>query len=172
MKLHTSVKEINTAIESIARRGKILDHDIHRAGVSCLKHAAEHGDTTLLDKLVLAMPQGSRKHAFMEWALAYGNVRALDRGNDADKAAIEQGRIFAKDKAKQYDEAGAIANAWYNFKPEPDLLTTFDVQKAVAQLIKRATNATKEGATLEGVDEALKSLEALKQLLSTQTETL
>lgn len=172
MKLHTSVKEINTAIESIARRGKILDHDIHRAGVSCIKHAAEHGDTTLLDKLVLAMPQGSRKHAFMEWALAYGNVRALDRGNDADKAAIEQGRIFAKDKSKEYDEAGAIANAWYNFKPEPDLLTAFDVHKAVAQLVKRVSKATKDGTALENIDDALKALESLKQSLSTQTETL
>ena len=172
MKLLTDVKSINAAIASIERRGKILDHDIHVAGVSCLKHAAEHGDTTLLDKLVNAMPKGSRKSAFCEWALAFGNVRMLDRSNEADKDAIAKDRLFAKDKSKEYNEVEAIAKKWYDFKPEPDLLTTFDVQKAVAQLVKRATNATKEGATLEGVDEALKSLEALKQLLSTQTETL
>ena len=172
MKLLSNVTEINKAIASISKRGKQLDNDIHVAGVSCLKHCDAHGDSTLLDKLVQAMPKGSRKAAFCEWALAYGNVRMLDRENKADKSAIEQGRLFAKDKSKTYDEAGAIANKWYDFKPEPDLLTTFDASAMVTSMMKRLAKAQKQGAEVTGQDDALKQLRALMQQLETQTEVL
>lgn len=172
MKLLLNVAEINKAIESINRRGKQLDTDIHVAGVSVLKHVAEHGDTTLLDKLVGAMPKGSRKSAFCEWALAYGNVRMLDRANDADKLAIEQGRLFAKDKSKDFNEVEAIANKWYDFKPEADLLTTFDAAAMVASMMKRLAKAQKQGVEVTGQGEALKQLRALAQQLETQTEEL
>ena len=172
MKLITDNAALAKTIKSIATRGQKLDHDIHVAGVSCLHHIAEHSNTTMLNDLVNALPKGARKHAFVEWALAYGNVRVLDRSNEADQDKIAKGQVFALDRSKQYDEAGAIANAWYNFKPEPDLLTAFDVHKAVAQLVKRVSKATKDGTALENIDDALKALESLKQSLTTQTETL
>lgn len=172
MKLYTTVSEMQKAIESIERRGKLLDQDIQRAGVSVLAHAAEHGDTTLLDKLVHAMPKGARKSAFCEWALAFGNVRMLDRTNELDKLRIEQGHLFAKDKTKEFRLDEAIANNWWDFKPEPDLLTTFDAAKLVAALVKKASKAVKDGATIEGQEAALASLKALEQLLATTQETL
>lgn len=170
MKLLVTVAEINKAIESIANRGKKLDQDIHIAGVSVLKHVAEHGDTTLLDKLVHSMPKGSRKAAFCEWALAFGNVRMLDRTDSADKAAIEQGRLFAKDKTKEYNEVEAIAKAWYDFKPEPDLLTTFDAAQAVKSLLKKYKTAMDNGAEIKGGDEALQAMKSFMQTLNTMDE--
>lgn len=167
MKLITETSLINKAIESIAKRGQKLDHDIHVAGVSVLQHVDVHGDTTLLDKLVNAMPKGSRKGAFCEWAVAFGNVRMLDRSNDADKLAIEQGRLFAKDKSKAFDLDGAIGTAWHEFKPEPDLLTTFDAAKMVAALVKRYGKAVKDGAEITGQEAALSSLKALMQSMET-----
>lgn len=170
MKLLLNVQEINKAIESIANRGKKLDHDIHVAGVSVLKHVAEHGDTTLLDKLVNAMPKGARKGAFCEWALAFGNVRMLDRSNEADKLAIEQGRLFAKDKTKEYNEVEAMAKAWYDFKPEPDLLTTFDAAQAVKSLLKKYKTALDNGAEIKGGDVAMQQLKSFMQTLTTMDE--
>lgn len=172
MKLYTTVAEINKAIASIQKRGQKLDLDIQITGVSVLKHVAEHGDTTILDRLVGAMPKGARKSAFCEWAVAFGNVRLLDRGNEADKSAIEQGRLFAKDKSKEFKEELAIENKWYDFKPEKDLLTTFDINKLTQQLIKRLSKAKKDGAEVVGQAEALKSLRALTQALAVDTETL
>lgn len=172
MKLILDNAALAKAIKSIAVRGQKLDHDIHVAGVSCLKHIADHSNTTLLNDLVTALPKGARKHAFVEWALAYGSVRTLDRANPADADRIAKGQVFALDRSKQFDLDGAIANAWYNFKPEADLLTAFDVHKAVAQLVKRVTKATKEGAALQGVQDALKQLKALEQQLTTASETL
>ena len=172
MKLITDNAALAKAIKSIAVRGQKLDHDIHVAGTSCLQHIANHSDTTLLNDLVNALPKGARKHAFVEWALAYGNVSLLDKALDGDKDKIERGQVFKLDRTKSFDLDGAVANAWYNFKPEADLLTAFDVHKAVAQLVKRVTKATKDGATLEGVQDAMKALKALEQQLSTVSEEL
>jgi hypothetical protein len=168
MKLLTDVSAINKAIESIAKRGAKLDHDIQVAAVSCLNHVNEHGDTTVLDKLVLAMPKGARKSALTEWACAFGNVRMLDRSNQHDQNAIEQGRLFAKDKTKTFDLDGAIANMWYDFKPEPDLLTTFDAAKMVQAMVKRYNKAVKDGAAIDGIDDAKAQLAALMQSLDVQ----
>lgn len=172
MKLITDNAALAKAIKSIAVRGQKLDHDIHVAGVSCLQHIADHSNTTLLNDLVNALPKGARKHAFVEWALAYGSVRTLDRTNEADADKIAKGQVFALDRTKQFDLDGAMQNAWFNFKPEADLLTAFDVHKAVSQLVKRVTKATKEGADLQGVQDALKQLKALEQQLNTVSEVL
>ena len=172
MKLFTDNAALAKAIKSIAVRGQKLDHDIHVAGVSCLAHIAEHSNTTLLNDLVNALPKGARKHAFVEWALAYGNVSLLDKSLDGDQDKIAKGQVFKLDRSKEYNQEQAIADAWYNFKPEADLLTAFDVHKAVAQLVKRVSKASKDGATLEGVQDALKALRALEQTLETESEVL
>ena len=172
MKLITDNAALAKAIKSIATRGQKLDRDIWEVGVSCLAHIAEHSNTTMLNDLVNALPKGARKHAFVEWALAYGSVRTLDRANPADADRIAKGQVFALDRSKSFDLDGAVANAWHTFKPEPDLLTAFDVHKAVAQLVKRVTKASRDGATLDGVQDALKQLKALEQQLNTVSEVL
>lgn len=166
------IKALNEAIKSIGRRGAILDRDIWAAGVSCLLQIAEHSNTTALNDLVNALPKGTRKQAFVEWALAFGQVRLLDRENEADKDKIAKGQVFRLDRTKETDQVSAMANAWYDFKPEPDLLTSFDVHKAVANLVKRVTKASRDGAELEGIADAMKQLEALKQQLNTAMESL
>lgn len=172
MKLITDNAALAKEIKAIKLRGQKLDQSIWVAGVSCLQHIAEHSNTTLLNDLVDALPKGARKHAFVEWALAYGNVSLLDKSLDGDQDKIAKGQVFKLDRTKTFDLDGAVANAWYNFKPEADLLTAFDVHKAVAQLVKRVTKATKDGATLEGVQDALKQLKALEQQLNTVSEEL
>lgn len=172
MKLITDNAALTKVIKSIATRGQKLDHDIHVAGVSCLQHIANHSDTTLLNDLVNALPKGARKHAFVEWALAYGNVSLLDKSLDGDQDKIAKGQVFKLDRSKSFDLDGAVANAWYNFKPEPDLLTAFDVHKAVSTLVKRVTKASRDGVSLDGVQDALKQLKALEQQLTMSTEEL
>lgn len=172
MKLHTTIEAINKSIESIARRGKQLDRDIHVSGVSILAHIDQHSDATVLDRLVQAMPQGARKGALCEWACAFGKVRMLDRSNDRDKAAIEQGRLFKFDKTKVTNIEQAIAQDWTTFKPEPDLLTTFDAAKAVNQIMQRLNKSIKGGADVVGTEAALKTLKAIEQTLGTLTVSL
>lgn len=67
----TDGKKLKTAIQSIARRGKKLDADIHRAAMSCAYHAMNYGDTSHFSHLVNAMPKSSRRVALCVWAEAY-----------------------------------------------------------------------------------------------------
>lgn len=163
MKLITAAADIKKAIASIAARGKLLDSSIHVAGVSVLAHATAHGDTTLCDALVNAMPKGGRKLALVEWMLAYGQIAKLDPKTDKD--AVAAGRLFKMDKARKYDEASAIATPWTEFKKEAEPLTAFDAQAGVVALIARLTAAGAKGVTIEHKAEALASARELVKAL-------
>lgn len=166
MKIMTSAAEITKAITSIKGRGAKLDADIHRAAVSILNHATEHGDTTLADNLVHAMPKGARKLALVEWMLAFGQIAKLDK--EADKDAIAAGRLFKLDRTRKLDIEGAIATPWTDFKPEAAVLDAFDVQAAVASVMGRLTKAAAAGMTIKGKAEALAQAQALVAALSVE----
>lgn len=156
-----NAQAIEKAITSIKSRGAKLDQSIWEAGVSCLNHASEHGDTTLLDKLLNALPKGSRKLAFTEWVLAHGQVRLLDSKVKAEKIRIKAGGTFILDRERTLDLKGAMQKSWVEFKPEPSVQTAFDLQGSVQALVKRYESAVSKGLTVEGKDDALATLKAL-----------
>lgn len=156
---------IEKAITSIKTRGAKLDQSIWECGVSCLAHASEHGDTTLLDKLLNALPKGARKLAFTEWVLAHGQVRLLSNKVKAEKVRIKNGGTFILDRERTLDLEGAMAKSWVEFKPEPSVQTAFDLQGSVQSLVKRYEAAVAKGLTVEGKDDALATLKALTEVL-------
>lgn len=131
--LITGSKAIDTAIKSIATRGKSLDKDIHIAAVSTLMHADEHGDVTLAQRLVDAIPQSARKNALKDWFLAMGKF-SYDTQNKT--------LIFNKQGVTMKDKA--IATPFWAFKPEPEY-KPFDINAAIAQLVTRANKAVNNG---------------------------
>lgn len=152
---------IEKAITSIKTRGAKLDQSIWECGVSCLAHASEHGDTTLLDKLLNALPKGARKLAFTEWVLAHGQVRLLSNKVKAEKVRIKNGATFILDRERTLDLEGAMSKSWVEFKPEAAVQTAFDLQGSVQSLVKRYEAAVAKGLTVEGKDDALATLKAL-----------
>lgn len=142
MNLITDVKKLGAAIESIGRRGAKLDADIQLAALSSINRIELHGDVGYLNRLYLAMPKGSRSSALVEWALAFGKVAA----NTDPATKKEQPFLFAKDKTTNL--AGADAKPWFTFKPEKAPDEVFDLQAAIATLLRKASNkALKEGQT-------------------------
>lgn len=124
MKLLTNKADIDKAIKSIQTRGKKLDADIWVAAVSAMAHHAEHGDVTLVNNLVSAMPKGARVNALREFILCFGKV-----------TYDEQNKVFAHDKEGNFDLEGAMETSWTEFKPEPAYVP-FDALKAMAKLVK------------------------------------
>lgn len=171
--LTTDVKTLTKHIELVAKRADSLQNDIQTVAVSCLKVIAEHGNTMPLNDLVSKLPQGIRKSALVEWALAHGQVRLLERGNALDEDKIAKGQTFAYQRDKlEFNEIDAMASKWWTFKPEKDLLDSFDLAKFTAQLIKRYNKAQKDGATIEGLADARTNLVALLQSVDTLEEKL
>jgi hypothetical protein len=163
MQIIKAAADIKKAIASIANRGAKLDGDIHKAGVSVLAHASEHGDSTLADALVNAMPKGGRKLALVEWMLAHGQLAKLDP--KADKEAIAAGRIFKLDRTRTLNLEGAIETSWVEFKKEAPVHTAFDAQAAVKAVLARLKAANAKGLTVEHKAEALAEAQALVAVL-------
>lgn len=163
MELMKNAADINKAITSIAGRGAKLDKDIQHVGLSVMQHAAEHGDSTLADKLVQAMPKGGRKLALVEWMLAYSPIVVLDKVQDKD--AIAAGRVFKLDRTKKLDLVGAAEKPWHEFRKEAAVQDAFDAGKAVTSVLARLNAAAKDGLAIEGKDVAIQKVEALLAVL-------
>lgn len=128
----TDIAKLNKAIDSIAARGKKLDADVQVAGLSAMAHVDKTGDIGAVNRLYMALSAGTRKSAMTAWLLQYGRVVA-NTGEDKKEKPF----VYAKDKGT--DLEGADAEPWYNFKPDADPDEVFDVQAAVAALIKKAS---------------------------------
>lgn len=134
--------DIGKAIDSIVTRGKKLDDSIQLAGLSILNHVELHGDISLMNRLLVSFPKGSRRNAFAEWALFHGKFK-LNTGDD--KKTVP----FLYDKTRETKLLQAEAKAWTEFKPEQDLDQVFDFGKMLAALMAKAGKAKNlEGAEL------------------------
>lgn len=129
MKLFTNKADIVAAITSISGRGARLDKDIQKAAVSVMAHHAEHGDVTLINELVAAMPKGARVNALRDFILAHGKVQF-----DADS------KSFTHNRDGSFDLEGALSVLWTEFKPEAEY-KPIDVLVLIEKLAKRVAKA-------------------------------
>lgn len=123
---------INKAIDSIASRGKKLDRDIQQAAISAMAHHSEHGDVTLVNRLVDNMPKGSRVNALRDYIQHFGAC-----GYD------EASKAFVHAKGKAFDLEGAQGRVWTDFKPEPEY-QPFDAAAAIAKIVKKLDSASED----------------------------
>lgn len=161
-KIITGAAEIRKHITSIGNRGAKLDKDIQLAALSVLAHIDQHGDVTLADALVNAMPKSSRKLALVEAMLACGKVRLLDKAELTPELKA-LGRVFAYDKERKTDLQQLEEKPWYEWRKEAPVAMAFDAQKATAALLAKIK--LHSGLTVAGIDEAKANLrEALAAL--------
>ena len=118
--------------------------------MSCLNHIEKHGDITLLNRLVAALPAGWRANAIKAWAEEFGKVN----WDNTQKA-------FTFDKAKKSNIEGAIAVSPEEFKPEAEY-KPLDLAEAIKALIKKAQERV--GSENDNVPEEL--FNKLNQLVS------
>lgn len=121
---------IAKAIDGIAARGKKLDRDIHIAGVSVLSHAYEHGDITLANRLLDALPKSGRRNAMLAWLTSFGPF----------KLAEDSKHVAYSKLAEPLPLAAAIAEPFYEFAPEP-VFVPFDFKASIEAVLKKAEKA-------------------------------
>lgn len=152
---------IDKAIVSIEKRSKGIVSDIQTAALSILAHIEEHGDVTLADKLYKALGAGSRRASLAMWFVAFGKLRILDKEVPDDANAIKGGRVFGYDKTRRTSMDEAAKKMWHDMQKEEDLNKVFDVQAALASLMKRIKAAQAGGVTIENA-ELIEKLAAVK----------
>jgi len=131
-KLIEKAAEVSKQIESIARRAKKLDHDIHVVAVSCLHHANKHGDVTLMQKLIESLGKSQRRNAVIAWACAYGKFEVNETGKNV---------VYLKTNAT--DLEGASNESPWDYMPEPKF-QPFDLGAELAKLVKKAQKASED----------------------------
>lgn len=132
MDLITVKADLIKAIDSIAKRSKTLDRDIHVAACSSLSHLSQHGDIGMVNRLYNALGKGTRKSAMSSWLLAYGSLIANDDKATKGLAPFK----FTKEKTTAL-EAG-IKDPWFDHAPDKAPDEIFDLAKAIEGIIKKA----------------------------------
>lgn len=127
--LMTKAAEMEKAIASIANRGKKLDADIHQAACSTLAHAINHGDVTLAQKLVAAMPKSARTKALMAWFVHFG---PFAMGGDDGKSLV-----YLKGES---DLNAALITPYWALTQEVNP-AQFDLLASLSSLLARAEKA-------------------------------
>lgn len=156
MKLFTTTETIITAIENVRKSGVKLDNMIQVAACSVINHVEKHGDITLVNTLLDAMPNGSRVNALRDFILTFGKVEY----DEATKAMV-----YAK--GKETDLEGAQNIMWSEFKPEAPYVA-FDLNGLIQGILKKADKALKDDKECKNVDVNL--LAALRQTVETAPE--
>lgn len=158
----TAAAKLNEAISSIASRGKRLDADIHRAGVSCLFHIREHGDVTLLARLIEALPKSGRRKAFNHWAESHAPIEIDDKGAKGVVVQLKKDR-----KPEDFKMEDAAGTPFWDFTQEraPVPVTLEAILKMVENKLTKAVeqgNATDAQASVlqDAVNDAMARIAA------------
>lgn len=127
-----TVKQLMGKIKTLGVANAKVEATIQELGVQCL-HQLTHNNTDPLNAL-WGVLRRTQHQAFMEWALAFGNV---SKQKDVEKAKLFP---FAYDKTKTLDIEAAEEKPWFMFGDSAEAAKdkAFDFQKAVKSLIKRA----------------------------------
>ena len=152
LELIKDVKKLGKAIKSIATRGAKLDSDIHIAAVSCLHHAFNHGDVTLMTKLVDAMPKSGRRKALIHWVQEHSLLGYVEG---------EQAFRMTASKTKQWKLKVAEETPFWEFTTEkaPTDLTMEQLVKLVVTKVQKAKDDDRlvEGFSIKGLETQLVS---------------
>lgn len=147
-------------IAKIKTAGTKLDSMIQQALQCGAIHAHKHSDAALLQKLLDALPKGSRSVAVKDWMMKYAPIGFNEKG-----VLVFNRPYDNKDEASRATAIAACEAAmhWTDCKPEQPFVP-FDLDKALASLLKKAKAAADdaEHADKHSIDaEKLAKLQAL-----------
>lgn len=132
MNLITNKKDIIALISEVSATGKKLDGMIWVAAASIVQHIDKHGDVTLAQDLIDAMPKGSRVNALIAYFEKVAKVEY-----DTDAKAVK----FRRDATTNMELA--TSKSWVEYKPEQPY-SGYDLHAVIRKAIMTADKALKE----------------------------
>jgi len=139
-------------------RGTKWVKDGQTYALEVLGHVDKHGDSTVADSLVAAMPKGTKRNGMIEFMLAFGKL-IVHPGADA-----KQGKFFAFSKEKSTDLAAAAKKPWYDFQPDTPPIEVFDAQAATISALLKIVSTAGKAKSVEHGDALAKVLALLAEL--------
>lgn len=156
LELIASKADMEKAIASIQNRGLKLTQDIHLCAVSVLAHLAAHGDTTLVNRLLLAMPKSTRSKALRDWFLRFGKLTL----NTDKESAKTMPLIYNKEGAN--DVKGAEAMPFWELTALESDKPLWSADVFLSSVVKRLESGLKDCTDPDSKAKILAALSALK----------
>lgn len=136
-------EQCGRTITRIARAAGKIQSLIHQVAVSTLVHARDHGDVTLIERLLNGLPSGTRVKALAHWYGHFsGNQLTAKDVNGKFTVAIAKGRIEAG-----FNIEGAAVVTFADLTKESKPGKTFTMEQLVKKL---AAWANEEGELENG----------------------
>lgn len=129
MQLITNKKDIIAAIADVSATGQKLDNMIWIAAASIVAHVEKNREVTLVNKLIDAMPKGSRVNAL----IAYFDAVSMAQYDTDEKT-------FKFSKSKTTNQELAQIKSWTEYKPEQPY-NGVDLHNLLIKTIKAADTA-------------------------------
>jgi hypothetical protein len=130
-KLIDNGPELDKAIAAWGAKGKKWAAEGHVLAMSALTLMSKANDTGPMNRLLLAMPKGTKVTSMKEWMLAFAPLEQNEGQDSATKPML-----YKKDG--EYDLVGAAKTPWFNFSPETAQSKVFDVKEAIEAIIKKS----------------------------------
>lgn len=132
-------KLINNAIKQWNQKARTVQADLHRLACSTLNHYFMYGDTTLMSRLIEAMPKSQRAQKLNFWMCEHGGI---EYDVNVFKKREQYSAIERELKLQQ-----AIANPFWTMKQHINEDETFNYASweakavaAIAKLIEHSDN--------------------------------
>ena len=110
-------KHLKVFVKSVAT---VMESAKHCANISIL-HFAEHGDVSLCQRFLDAMPKNFvRRAAYLQWLLAHSPLKVTHQAGGAIKLSKDK-----SEKANPYNTEAALKVLFWDFAPDPeDIIVT------------------------------------------------
>jgi len=140
----------NTII--IKKVGIKQDNMIHVTAVGCLNHIEEHGDISLLNNLLDALPRSGRLQGFVIWCVDHGKVDYVSQTNK-----------FTYNKAKKTKTEGILPFWLYTKEVKP--ISPMDLDKRILSLLQAVEKVQKDESALAASRIDFKKVEQLRSMV-------
>lgn len=128
------------AIDAWAKAGAKWADQGQALGLSALKALRDSGDIGPANRLLCAMPKGTKVTSMKSWLIAHSSLIDNQGEDKADKPMIHS-RDKADEMGTRADVEAAAQDKWVEHKPEKAADEVFDLQKALLGIIAKAGKA-------------------------------
>jgi hypothetical protein len=153
-----TIEFINASIDSIRKKGAAFDKLVQDTALDVLVHAHEHNDLDLINKLIVAMPKGSRGQSLAVWFCKFGKLKP----NDVKDKELLATKPLVWNKLGALDAAKAEATLWHSVLKDKPLIEVFDIEAKFAAFMKTVI-ANKDKVTNPVLLAALQNVQGVVQ---------
>jgi hypothetical protein len=128
-----SIEAINANIESIRKKGAAFDKLVQETALDVLDHSHKHNDLDIVNRLIVAMPKGSRSQSLSVWFCKFGKLTP----NTTKEKEVLAIKPLVWNKDGKLDRAKAEATLWHAVLKDKPLVEVFDIEAKFASFMKQ-----------------------------------